>query len=264
MSFLKNKFESRIGLTATLERKYDDGVEQILIPNIGKRIYDYDIKKALKDGVVENYKMVYLRTHFNHEEEEDYERLSKRISQLSAMKYNGDKNKIEIDKQLEMLLFKRSRLVNNSNQRKYVATNLIINNLKRKKIIFCESIKQAEEIKEECKKNNLDTVIYHSKMKQSDRVSVLNSFQSNYYHTLIGCKALDEGFDVPDIDFGIIVSQTKTSRQRIQRLGRTIRKSKGKEKPIIYTLYTTEDEYSDLYEEQFINPHIEVEWREVK
>lgn len=264
LSFLKNKFESRIGLTATLERKYDDGVEQILIPNIGKRIYDYDIKKALKDGVVENYKMVYLRTHFNHEEEEDYERLSKRISQLSAMKYNGDKNKIELDKQLEMLLFKRSRLVNNSNQRKYVATNLIINNLKRKKIIFCESIKQAEGIKEECKKNNLDTVIYHSKMKQSDRVSVLNSFQSNYYHTLIGCKALDEGFDVPDIDFGIIVSQTKTTRQRIQRLGRTIRKSKGKEKPIIYTLYTTEDEYYDLYEEQFINPHIEVEWREVK
>ena len=173
-------------------------------------------------------------------------------------------NKVDLDKQLKMLLFKRSRLVNNSNQRKYVASKLILNNLKRKKIIFCESISQAEEIREECKNNDLDTVIYHSKMKQSDRVSVLNSFQSNYYHTLIGCKALDEGFDVPDIDFGIIVSQTKTSRQRIQRLGRTIRKSKGKEKPIIYTLYTTEDEYSSLYEEQFSNPHIEVEWKEVK
>ena len=61
-----------------------------------------------------------------------------------------------------------------------------------------------------------------------------------------------------------IISQTKTSRQRIQRLGRTIRKSKGKIKPIIYTLYTTEEEYSSLYEEQFNNPHIEVEWMEIK
>ncbi len=266
MSFLKNKFESKIGLTATLERKYDDGVEQILIPNIGKKIYDYDIKKALKDGVVENYKMVYLKTFFNDKEEEEYENLSKKIAKLSGMHYSGVKNKnnIDSDKYLKLLLFKRSRLVNNSNQRKYIATKLILNNLRRKKIIFCESIKQAEEIKEECKKNNLDTVVYHSKMSQSDRVSVLNSFQSNYYHTLIGCKALDEGFDVPDIDFAIIVSQTNTSRQRIQRLGRTIRKSKGKEKPIIYTLYTTEDEFSDLYEEQFSNSHIEVKWAEVK
>ena len=100
-------------------------------------------------------------------------------------------------------------------------------------------------------------------MKRSDRISILNNFNSNYYHTLIGCRALDEGFDVPDIDFGIIVSQTKTNRQRIQRLGRTIRKLKGKQKPIIYTLYTTEEEYLTLYEEQFNNPNIEAKWEEV-
>ena len=43
-------------------------------------------------------------------------------------------------------------------------------------------------------------------------------------------------------------------------MGRTIRKS-GKLKPIIYTLYTTEDEYLKLYEEQFNNPYIDVKWR---
>lgn len=266
LNYLDNNFISKIGLTATLERKYDDGVEEILVPFIGKKIYDYNIKEALIDGVVENYKMVYLRTYLNDDEENEYTELSKKISKLSRLKHEKwDRgNGVDLDKQLEMLLFKRSRLVNDSYQRKYVASKLILNNLRRKKIIFCESIKQAEEIQEECKSNDLDTLIYHSRMKRSDRISVLNSFQSNYYHTLIGCKALDEGFDVPDIDFGIIVSQTKTSRQRIQRLGRTIRKSKGKDKPIIYTLYTTEDEYSSLYEEQFSNPHIETEWKEVK
>ncbi len=263
--FLKHKFLSKIGLTATLERKYDDGIEKYITPNVGKVIYDYSVKNAIEDGVVEPYKMVYLRTHFTEEEKFEYKEISNKISRLYA-RLQTVKDGASVDKlksSIEILSFKRSRLVNESTQRLYVATKLILNNICRKKIVFCESIKQAEEIKTECKNNNLDTLIYHSRMRQSDRISVLNDFQSNYFHTLIGCKALDEGFDVPDIDFGIIVSQTKTSRQRIQRLGRTIRKSKGKIKPIIYTLYTTEEEYSSLYEEQFNNPEIEVEWKEV-
>ena len=265
LSFLRENFVSKIGLTATLERKYDDGVERFLYPNVGEVIYSYNIKQALIDGVVEPYKLVYLRTHFTGEEQIQYDDLSHRISVLwGRLTSEKDFNSKEaLKKSIEMLSFKRSRLVNESEQRKYVASKLILNNLKRKKIIFCESIKQSEEIKEICEENGLSTVVYHSKMKQSDRISVLNDFQSDYYHTLIGCKALDEGFDVPDIDFGLIVSQTKTDRQRIQRLGRTIRKSKNKQKPIIYTLYTTEDEYSSLYEEQFDNPEVEIEWKEV-
>lgn len=263
--FLSQNFVSKIGLTATLERKYDDGVEKFLYPNIGQVIYSYTIKQALKDGVVEPYKLIYLRTHFNNDEQIEYDELSHRISVLwgRLTSEKDKKSKESLKKSIEMLSFKRSRLVNESKQRKYVAARLILNNIKRKKIVFCESIKQAEEIKDLCLENGLSTVVYHSKMKQSDRISVLNDFQSDYYHTLIGCKALDEGFDVPDIDFGLIVSQTKTNRQRIQRLGRTIRKSKNKQKPIIYTLYTTEDEYSNLYEEQFNNPEIEIEWKEV-
>jgi len=265
LSFLSENFVSKIGLTATLERKYDDGVERFLYPNVGEVIYSYTIKQALIDGVVEPYKLVYLRTHFTGEEQIQYDDLSHRISVLwGRLTSEKDLNSREsLKKSIEMLSFKRSRLVNESEQRKYVASKLILNNLKRKKIIFCESIKQSEEIKEICEENGLSTVVYHSKMKQSDRISVLNDFQSDYYHTLIGCKALDEGFDVPDIDFGLIVSQTKTDRQRIQRLGRTIRKSKNKQKPIIYTLYTTEDEYTSLYEEQFNNPEVEIEWKEV-
>lgn len=266
IQFLKHQAISKIGLTATLERKYDDGVGRILKPLIGDVIYEYSIKQALKDGVVEPYKMVYLRTHLNFQEQDEYDNLTKKISKLSASLHSesGILSKNKLDKSLEMLLFKRKRLVNGSNQRKYVATKIILDNLDRKKILFCESISQAEEIKDLCMKHGLETAIYHSQMRQSERISVLADFQADFFHTLIGCKALDEGFDVPDIDFGVIVSQTKTNRQRIQRLGRTIRKADKKRKPIIYTLYSTEDEYRSLYEEQFNNPEIEVEWIEVK
>jgi len=265
IQFLKHHAISKIGLTATLERKYDDGVGRILKPLIGEVIYEYSIKQALKDGVVEPYKMVYLRTHLNFQEQDEYDKLTKKISKLSASlrSESGILSQNKLDKSLEMLLYKRKRLVNGSNQRKYVATKIILDNLDRKKILFCESISQAEDIKALCKERGLTTAIYHSQLRQSERIAILSDFQANFYHTLIGCKALDEGFDVPDIDFGVIVSQTKTSRQRIQRLGRTIRKCDNKLKPIIYTLYSTEDEFSMLYEEQFENPEIEVLWTEV-
>lgn len=41
-------------------------------------------------------------------------------------------------------------------------------------------------------------------------------------------KALDEGFNVPDIDASIVCSGTSVARQSIQRLGRMIRQQEGK------------------------------------
>ena len=137
---------------------YDDGVEEILKPNLGEVVYAHDVKQALDDGVVENYKMKYLKTRFNDEEELQNKKISKKISKLfPQLKSNKDKDFHPIlKKKIDLLVFKRSRLVNESIERKYVATHLIVKNNDRKKIIFCETVKQAEEIKEECLKKKLD------------------------------------------------------------------------------------------------------------
>lgn len=267
MYLLGQKFIGKLGLTATLDRKYDDGVNQFLIPNIGKIIFDYNLKIAMREGVVEEYKLINLRTYFNEQEQSEYDNLTTKISKLYATSFKHrieTNSNISSNKNLELLIFKRSRLVNDTEQRAYVAAKIILANNKRKKIVFCESIEQAELIQKICRENQLETLVYHSKLNRYQRISNLINFSKNYYHTMIGCKALDEGFDVPDIDFGIIVSQSTTSRQRIQRLGRTIRKFERKLKPVIYTLYTTDLERNVLYEEMVINPEIEVEWLEVK
>ena len=265
LKFLDFKYESTIGLTATIDKKNNPNISDILIPNLGDIVYEYSLKDAIKDEVVENYEMVYLKTFLDDQEQGEYDDLTKKLSQLypQLTQNINQERKSKLSNSIDLINFKRKRVINNSNQRSIVATKVIFDNLKRKKILFCESIEQAETIKSICKANNLEVALYHSKMTKKERITSLHLFQSNYYHTLIGCKSLDEGFDVPDIDFGIIVSQTKTSRQRIQRLGRTIRKKEGKDKPIIYTFYTTDDEYSLLYEEQFNNPNIEAKWIEV-
>ena len=59
----------------------------------------------------------------------------------------------------------------------------------------------------------------------------------------------DEGIDVPEAEVAILAASTSSSRQRIQRIGRVVRKHEGKEEALIYTLYATENERDSLVEE---------------
>jgi superfamily II DNA or RNA helicase len=261
LKFLSLNFRAKIGLTATLERKYDDGVAKILKPYIGDVVYNYTLKQAIKDSVVTNYNLKNIRTNLISEEQIEYDKIDNRIRKLSfQLRKEHD---IDLENKIKLLLIKRKSIINNSFYRSLVAVKLILSNLDRKKIIFTETISQAENIKSLCKEQGLDTLVYHSKMSRKDRLFSLRSFLDDDYHTMIGCKSLDEGFDVPNIDMGIIVSQSTTSRQRIQRLGRTIRLFDNKKTPIIYTLFTTSDEKESLYEEMMVNTNINVEWMEM-
>ena len=71
---------------------------------------------------------------------------------------------------------------------------------------------------------------------------VENLFVNNSIDVLLTCRALDEGFDLPDIEVGIVASMTKSPRQRIQRLGRILRKVDGKiaEIKTIHTMHEEE------------------------
>ena len=52
-------------------------------------------------------------------------------------------------------------------------------------------------------------------------------------------KCLDEGVDIPRAEHAIFCSSTGNPRQFIQRRGRVLRKSKGKEKATIWDLIVT-------------------------
>jgi len=78
---------------------------------------------------------------------------------------------------------------------------------------------------------------YHSEMDADDKRNVLIKYQSSKIRILVACKALDEGLNVPETDVGIIVSSTNSSRQRVQRLGRILRRSKSTSVSRLFYLY---------------------------
>lgn len=80
------------------------------------------------------------------------------------------------------------------------------------------------------------TWVYHSQMRDAERKSTLQAFRSHGPSVLFACRCLDEGIDLPDVDAAILVSSTQSTRQRIQRIGRVLRRGDGDKKPIVVTL----------------------------
>ena len=237
--------KAELGLSATPERENDSGFEDYIKPKLGPIIYRYSYKEAFKDNVISDFDVFNIKTRLTFKEKQDYTSLSKRIAiELGKKAYSKEK--------LDMLLIKRARISKDSVNRIPVAVKIIKNEKTKKTIVFTESISQADTI---CMKMNdlgYNASVYHTSVSKNIRSLTLSEFYDGTCRILVTCTALDEGLNVPDIEVAVIVSQTMSLRQRIQRVGRALRK--GKKRAKIYTIYITDDEKNTLIKE-FANLH---------
>ena len=77
--------------------------------------------------------------------------------------------------------------------------------------------------------------VYHTGISKNIRSLTLSEFYDGTCRILVTCTALDEGLNVPDIEVAVIVSQTMSLRQRIQRVDGLL--EKGKKGKNLYDLY---------------------------
>lgn len=251
-----------LGLTATMPAGQAKGyLESVL----GRNIYSFDIAQASNLQNVCPYDIFHVELPFQPEEYAEYQEMTDRMTILyrnllkthpwlkdmsQKERYEklrflaGDKNGIAAESAaLYMKLsYKRKSLVCMASSRVACACDLIERlPTSEKVLIFGERISQAEELYRRLRKHCHGKVgCYHSQMGPQANRNVLNRFRDGDIRILITCKALDEGLDIPDVTVGIVLSGTSVQRQRIQRLGRIIRKSEGKDKASLYYLHIPE------------------------
>lgn len=140
------------------------------------------------------------------------------------------------------LSYERKKLVCMAKDRLSCTVELLQKiDVRKKVLVFGESIEQAELLFGELKNIYRDKVgRYHSKAGKQANENALERFRNGEILILITCKALDEGIDVPDAEVGIILSGTGMERQRLQRLGRILRKNGRKKTAYLYYLYVAE------------------------
>jgi len=165
------------------------------------------------------------------------------------------------DEKTVSLLLRRTRILNLSLNRVRLSLRIIARHKGQRTIVFHEDIEACNVIQQVLKDANVRSGLYHSKMRLRERAEVLSAYRHGDIDVLVTCRALDEGFNVPETEVGIIAASTATRRQRIQRLGRVLRPVPGKESAVIYTLVATNPEIQRLKdEEQELEGVAEVTW----
>jgi superfamily II DNA or RNA helicase len=75
-------------------------------------------------------------------------------------------------------------------------------------------------------------------MPSLSRQKVLSKWGKRFY-PLLSVHTLEIGFDVPEVGIEILLASTSNMNQIVQRVGRVLRKVKGKETALVYVIYVS-------------------------
>ena len=234
-----------LGLSATPEREYDGLFESVLVPALGPVIFRYDYNQALGDGVIVPFDLVNVATEMTPEEQERYDAATRDIARTRQRHRAGNAS----DAALAGKLQRRARIAAGSLRRLPVAIRLAEAERRSRIIIFHETIEAAEALCRILQARRFNATLYHSRIDAVLRRDNLRLYRMGVFDTLVTCRALDEGVNVPETNVAIIAASTASARQRIQRLGRVLRPAIGKERAKVYTIYNTKAEENRLLQE---------------
>ncbi len=251
-----------MGLSATLP---SGPAGHYLSSVLGSKICSYGIREAAALHTVCQYDIFHIGLSLQPDERTEYEELTDRMSVLygkllsacPALRTLPQRERFELLQSLSAgtdrtvaqtaslymnLTYKRRNLVCTASVRPECACSLICClGLRHKILIFGERIRQADSLFRLLQHRYPEKIgRYHSQLGQQANKNALDRFRSGDIRILIACKAIDEGIDVPDAAIGIILSGTSAQRQKMQRLGRIIRRQEGKDRATLYYLHIAE------------------------
>ena len=257
---LAGSYIATLGLSATPERQYDDLFESVVVPGLGTIVFRYGYHDASAEGILSRFELWNIRVPASSSEEKQFTTDNRAISmEIKRIREIGDRT----SPRLRNLLMRRSRHSQRVRSRIPAAIALVERFEGRRGLVFHESIQSANEIAVELTRRGHRARAYHSELGAPTRYLNLLLYVRGQVDVLVTCRALDEGLDVPQAEFGVISASTSSVRQRIQRLGRVLRPHPDKETATVTTMYVLPGEAEALrVESERLQGVADVRWFE--
>lgn len=224
------KFNARLGLSATPDRWWDEEGTAYMKNSVGEVVYEYTLDQAISNEKLTKYDYYPHLVEFSESEMQEYNK----ITQLIINHLNKDDT--DTKEKLEILFRKRSNLVNKaSNKIKAFLQDFKTENLTKisHTLVYCAP-GDIEMIVKSISDLGVKVSKFNSDIKNSERETLLNMFELEQIQVLVAIKCLDEGVDVPATKTAYFLSSTSNPREFVQRRGRILRKHKGKNFAIIH------------------------------
>ena len=252
---LTDNFKYRLALSATLERHNDEEGTEKLMSYFEEKCIEYPLERAIEEKKLTRYKYFPIIVNFNNYEQEKYKELTSEM--VKCFMWNN-KEKGKLSTRGKMLALARARLVAGAEDKITKLKEYIKPYIRDKHIlVYCgaakllnsnmdytltddEDLRQID-IVTNLLGNKLEMKVSQFTSKENiDERKILKKEFSNgdNLQALIAIKCLDEGVNIPKIKVTFILASTTNPKEYIQRRGRVLRLSEGKEYAEIYDFIT--------------------------
>lgn len=233
----------RLALSATPSRWFDDLGTKIMIDYFGPTVYSFSLDRAISDGFLTKYFYNPIVVDLTDDEIIAYDELSKKILPLFYKKNRSRKDE-EI---LQNLLIKRSNLLKNAGN-KYQAFDDLLTNLVSIQHAICYASSQQKDnlIHILGNEHGIPTHQFTYVEGRGLRQEILHDFDQGILNCIVAIKCLDEGVDVPSTKMAFFLANSTNPREFIQRRGRVLRNSPGKDYAYLYDFIVVPSRSNDL------------------
>lgn len=214
----------RLGLSATPVREYDESGTDALLNYFGDIVFKFDLEKAINFGFLTRYFYHPTPVNLIEEEFDQYIELSNQFSKL-----HPDPRQPISDAALRIAVMRASVLNNSISKVEWLNSNVDVYN-EMVYTIFYSGDKIFSQVRQllGCEKGMLIHEFTH-KQSMKDREKLLEMFSKKELQALVAMKCLDEGVDIPPTRTAYFLASSSVSREFVQRRGRILRNSPGKE-----------------------------------
>ena len=244
----------RLGLSATPDREELDEHGEPLVfdeqrvgQKLGGVVARFSLKDAREIGWLPDYRIEHHGVTLTDEERREYEALSRKVEDLaenlrqagvessrafSMQRQEGDLG--DLARSYVAATSRRKDFLYKVKERSRVAAKVVdkaMGESTRRVLLFHERVAEATELHDRLQEllPDVSVVLEHSQLADGERKQALAGFRSGESPVLVSVKSLIEGIDVPEADVGVSVASSSSVRQRIQALGRVLRRSFGEE-----------------------------------
>lgn len=215
LAYFKPKFI--LGLTATPERADDTNILEIF-KNTAHKL---DIQTAVEIGALVPVRCIRIHTNID----------------MTKVRFNSVQYNIR-DLDIKICVTERNKLIVDT-WLEYVKN--------RRTVVFCASVKHAEQVAQLFKDAGVSAVAVSGSMKTSERNEQLAKFANGDVKVLCACDLLNEGWDCPQTEVLFMARPTMSKVLYTQQLGRGMRNSEGKDHLMVFDFVDNASQYNTPY-----------------
>jgi len=221
IDYLPTSFRFRLGLSAT---PYEFDEQKYLERYFGEIVFEFKLSEAIKQGYLCPYTYHPILIEFTENEATRYLEIIKKVTNNKDLDSYG-----ELDHLLETMVSKLTKLEDVIKETASKTFSLFYCGEGYVQFENGERIRQVDSLTMLLQKLGWRVGRITSADNPSERRGTIANLRAQNIDAIASMRILDEGIDIPDCRRAYILASQRQERQGIQRRGRVLRKSPGKE-----------------------------------